>query len=72
MLQILFLWNEARGSRMDAYPFVAHTLGGGGSMGWPRMNLEMHLHLNLELALTEFLTEFALNVHLKSESTVRV
>ena len=31
------------------------------------MNLEMHLHLNSELASNEFLTEFALNLHLKSE-----
>ena len=22
------------------------TRGGGGPVGWPRMNLEMHLHLN--------------------------
>ena len=35
------------------------TLGGGGPIGWPRMNLEMHLHLNSELASNEFLTEFA-------------
>ena len=35
------------------------TLGGGGPVEWPRMNLEMHLHLNSELASNEFLTEFA-------------
>ena len=57
---------------MDAYPFVAYTLGGGGPVGWPRMNLEMHLHLNSELASDEFFTEFELNLHLKSESTARV
>ena len=34
--------------------------------------LEMHLHLNSELASNEFLTEVALNLHLKSESTVVV
>ena len=32
------------------------------------MNLEIHLHLNSELASNEFLAEFALNLHLKSES----
>ena len=31
------------------------------------LNLEKHLHLNSELASNEFLTEFALNLHLKSE-----
>ena len=31
------------------------------------MKFEMHLHLNSELASNEFLTEFALNLHLKSE-----
>ena len=36
------------------------------------MNLEMHLHLNSELASNEFFTEFALNLHSKLESTVRV
>ena len=39
--------------------------------GWPRLNLEMHLLLNSELVSNEFVTEFALNLHLKSESTVR-
>ena len=53
------MWNEAQ-SRMDAYPSVVGTLGGGGPVGWPRTNLEMHLHLNAELASNEFLTEFAL------------
>ena len=53
------MWNEAQ-SRMDAYPSVVDTLGNGGPVGWPRMNLEMHLHLNSELASNEFLTEFAL------------
>ena len=43
------MWNEAQ-SRMDAYPSVDSTLGGGGPVGWPGMNLEMHLHLNSELA----------------------
>ena len=38
------------------------TLGGGGPVGWPRMNLEMHLHLNSELASNEFLTEFAFKI----------
>ena len=57
---------------MDAYPFGAYTLSGGGPMGWPRLNLEMHLHLNSELVSNEFVTDFALNLHLKSESTVRV
>ena len=56
-----FLWNEAQ-SRMDAYPSVVSTLGGGGPVGWPRMNLEMHLHLNSELASNEFLTEFAFKI----------
>ena len=27
---------------MDANPSVVGTLGGGGPVGWPRMNLEMH------------------------------
>ena len=52
---------------MDAYPSVVGTLGDGGPVGWPRMNLEMHLHLNSELASNELLTELALNLHLKSE-----
>ena len=47
---------------MDAYPSVVGTLGGGGPVGWPRTNLEMHLHLNAELASNEFLTEFALKI----------
>ena len=34
-------------------------------MGWPRMNLVIHLHLNSELASNEFLTDFALNLHIK-------
>ena len=55
------MWNEAQ-SRMDAYPSVVGTLGNGGPVGWPRMNLEMHLHLNSELASNEFLTEFALKI----------
>ena len=55
------MWNEAQ-SRMDAYPSVVGTLGGGGPVGWPRMNLEMHLHLNSELASNGFLTEFALKI----------
>ena len=54
-------------SRIDAYPSVVDTLGGGGPVGWPRLNFEMHLHLNSELASNEFLTEIALNLHLKSE-----
>ena len=37
---------------------VVGTLGGGGPVEWPRMNLKMHLHLNSELASNEFLTEF--------------
>ena len=52
---------------MDAYPSVVSTLGGGGPVGWPRVNLEMQLHLNSELASNELLTELALNLHLKSE-----
>ena len=55
------MWHEAQ-SRMDAYPSVVGTLGGGGPVGWPRMNLEMHLHLNSGLASNEFLTEFALKI----------
>ena len=55
------MWNEAQ-SRMDAYPSVVGTLGGGGLVGWPWMNLEMHLHLNSELASDEFLTEFAFKI----------
>ena len=47
---------------MDAYPSVVGTLGGGGPVEWPRMNLEMHLHLNSELASNEFLTEFAFKI----------
>ena len=49
-------------SRMDAYPSVIGTLGGGGPAGCPQMNLEMHLHLNSELATNEFLTEFAFKI----------
>ena len=55
------MWNEAQ-SRMDAYPSVVGTLGDGGPVGWPRINLEMHLHLNSELASNEFLTEFAFKI----------
>ena len=55
------MWNEAH-SRMDAYPSVVGTLGVGGPVGWPRMNLEMHLHLNSKLASNEFLTEFAFKI----------
>ena len=55
------MWNEAQ-SRMDAYPSIVGTLGGGGPVGSPRMNLEMHLHLNLELASNEFLAESALQI----------
>ena len=47
---------------MDAYPSVVGTLGGGGPVGWPRMNLEMHLHLNSELASYEFVIEFAFKI----------
>ena len=47
---------------MDAYLSVVGTLGGGGPVGWPRMNLEMHLHLNSELASNESLTEFAFKI----------
>ena len=47
---------------MDAYSSVVGTLGGGGPVEWPRMNLEMHLHLNSELASNEFLTEFAFEI----------
>ena len=47
---------------MDAYPSVVGTLGGGGPVGWLRMNLEMHLHLNSELASDEFPTEFAFKI----------
>ena len=47
---------------MDAYPSVVGTLGGGGPVGWPRMNLEMHLHLNSELASNEFVIEFAFKI----------
>ena len=57
---------------MDAYPSVVGILGGGGPVGWPRMNFEMHWDLNSELAFDEFLTEFALNLHLKSERYRRV
>ena len=49
-------------SRMDAYLSVVGTLGGGGPVGWLRMNMEMHLHLKSELASYEFLTEFALKI----------
>ena len=55
------MWNEAQ-SRMDAYLSVVGTLGGGGPVGLPRMNLEMHLHLNSELGSNEFLTEFAFKI----------
>ena len=55
------MWNEAQ-SRMDAYPSVVGTLGDGGPVGWPRMNLEMHLQLNSELASNEFFTEFAFKI----------
>ena len=55
------MWNEAQ-SRMDAYPSVVGTLGGGGPVGWPRMNLEMHLQLNSELASNEFFIEFAFKI----------
>ena len=48
-------------------PSVVGNLGGGGPVGWPRMNLEMHLHLNSEYASNELLTELALNLHLQSE-----
>ena len=48
---------------MDAYPSVVGTLGGGGPVGWPWMNLEMHLHLNSELASNKF----SLNLHLKPD-----
>ena len=54
------MWNEAQ-SRMTV-PSVDSTLGGGGPVGWPRMNLEMHLHLNSELASNEFFTEFAFKI----------
>ena len=47
---------------MDVYPSVVGTLGGGGPVEWPRMNLEMDLHLNSELASNEFLTEFAFKI----------
>ena len=48
---------------MDAYPSVIGApLGGGGPVGWPRMNLEMHLHLISELTSNEFLTEFAFKI----------
>ena len=47
---------------MDDYSSVVGTLGGGGPVEWPRMNLEMHLHRNLELASNEFLTEFAFKI----------
>ena len=47
---------------MDAYPSVVGTLGGGGPVEWPRMNLEMHLQLNSELASNEFLSEFAFKI----------
>ena len=47
---------------MDAYPSVVGTLGGGGPMEWPRMNLEMHLHLHSELASNELLTEFVFKI----------
>ena len=47
---------------MDVYPSVVGTLGGGGPVEWPRMNLEIDLHLNSELASNEFLTEFAFKI----------
>ena len=52
---------------MDAYCSVFGTFGGGGPVGWPRRNLEMHLHLNSKFASNEFCTEFALTVDLKSD-----
>ena len=55
---------------MDAYLSVVGTLGGGGPVGWPRMNLEMHLHLNSELAFNESLTEFALVRQSREQATV--
>ena len=55
------MWDKAQ-SRMDAYPSVVDTLGGGGPVGSPRMNLEMRLHLNSELASNEFRTEFAFKI----------
>ena len=53
-------------------PSVVGTFSGGGPLEWPWINLKMHLHLSSELASNEFLTEFALNLHVKSESTVGV
>ena len=47
---------------MDAYPSVVGTLGVGGPVEWPRMNLETHLHLNSELASNEFVIEFAFKI----------
>ena len=41
---------------------VVGTLGGGGPVEWPRMNLEMYLHLSSELASNGFLTEFAFKI----------
>ena len=52
---------------MNAYPSVVGTLGGGGPVGWLRMNLEIHLPLNRELLSNKFLNLFALNLHLKLE-----
>ena len=66
----MIMWNEAQ-SRMNANPSVVGTLGGGGPMGWPWMNFEMHLHLNSESASNEFLTEFALNLHFKLQRYCR-
>ena len=43
-------------------PLLSVLIGGGGPVGWPRMNLEIHLHLNSELASNEFFTEFALKI----------
>ena len=47
---------------MDAYCSVFGTFGGSGSVGWLRMNLEMHLHLNSEFISNKLRTEFALNL----------
>ena len=56
---------------MDAYPSVVGALCGGGPVGWPRMNLEMHLHLNSVLASDKFLTEFAFKIrHILSGSAL--
>ena len=47
---------------MNAYSSVVGTLGDGGPVEWPRMNLENRLQLNSELASNEFLTEFAFKI----------